>query len=159
MEQNTCYNGKSTRVQAHSQDMNCRSPPWNPVLPADHLRAHPSNPTYPAESSLCWLVYCTRIVQLTWIISMHSSFVLAEIHWISGFKSLFLKAVPISPHFQISSVETTHQFRVSGNAARKWKTNTTAHFLCKRKGGIQLHLHHVSYMLSKYLLLCFPPIL
>lgn len=60
---------------------------------------------------------------------MHCSFVLAEIHWMAGFKSFFLKATAISPHFQISSVDTTHHFRLSGNAVQNWKTKATVHFL------------------------------
>lgn len=76
---------------------------------------------------------------------MHSSFVLAEIHWISGFRFFFLNEVAISPHFQISSVEITHQFRLSGNAAENWKGSITVHFLCGREGGMHTApLSHVS---------------
>lgn len=89
---------------------------------------------------------------------MHSSFVLAEIHWIAGFKFFFLKATAISPHFQISSVDTTHQFRLSGIAAQNWRANNCIHFLCTRQGGITLPTVtcvHICYW--KYLLLCCSP--
>lgn len=89
---------------------------------------------------------------------MHSSFVSAEIHWIAGFKFFFLKATAISPHFQISSVDTTHQFRLSGTAAQNWKANATFTFFAIDNEDSHCPLSHVSHTCWwKYFLLCCSP--
>ena len=63
----------------------------------------------------------------------------------------------ISPHFQISSVDTTHQFRLSGNAAQNWKANTTVQFLCNRQGGIHsAHRHICTIHVIKNVYFCVP---
>lgn len=49
--------------------------------------------------------------------SMHCSGLWAETHWISGFRFRLLKAAAILLHFQISSVEKTHQRRNPGTPA------------------------------------------